>query len=340
MTLFNMDLALSANWLPLFFLFAMGLSIMLYVVLDGYDLGVGILMRSVDDAKKDEMISSIGPFWDANETWIVLGVGILLIAFPMAHGAILHDLYLPAAIMLMALILRGVSFDFRVKVNIEQKPLWNTLFFIGSLMATFCQGVMIGRVIVGLENTLYAWLFAILVGICLPFGYCLLGATWLILKAEGELQRMAITWAKKNLLMTGVCILIISAATPLISQQMFEKWFSYPNILYLAPIPILTLVCFYLIVRRLNKIAGGNPSREWSPFVLTVAIFILSFAGIAYSLFPYLILNKMDIWQAASATESLWVIFIGVALVLPAILAYTFMTYRIFWGKAKPLSYY
>lgn len=335
-----MDFSLAQNWLPMFFLFALGLSIFLYVILDGYDLGVGILLNAVGDSEKDQMISSIGPFWDANETWIVLGVGVLLIAFPMAHGVILHDLYLPAAFMLMALILRGVSFDFRVKVNVEQKPLWNALFFIGSLVATFCQGVMIGRVILGLENSLYAWLFAILVGICLPFGYCLLGATWLILKAEGGLQIKAITWARKSLFMTGVCILIISAATPLVSHQMFEKWFSFPNILYLSPIPLLIVLCFALIIQRLKRIAGGNLHREWSPFLLTVAIFTLSFIGIAYSLFPYLVINKIDIWQAASATESLWVIFIGVVVVLPAILAYTFMTYRIFWGKTKPLSYY
>ncbi len=335
-----MDITLAANWLPLFFLFALGLSIMLYVVLDGYDLGVGMLLNSVDDHEKDLMIASIGPFWDANETWIVLGVGILLIAFPMAHGVILYDLYLPSAIMLMSLILRGVSFDFRVKVNIEQKPLWNLLFFLGSFGATFCQGIMIGRVILGLQPTLYAWLFAILVGICLPFGYSLLGATWLILKTEGELQTKAIGWARKNLLMTGVCILIISAATPWVSQEMFLKWFDFPNIIFLSPIPILTLLCFYLIHRRLKKIEGGHPMREWAPFLLTVAIFILSFIGIAYSLFPYLVLNQIDIWQAASATESLWAIFWGTVIVLPAILAYTFMTYRIFWGKAKPLTYY
>jgi cytochrome d ubiquinol oxidase subunit II len=335
-----MDYTLAQNWLPLFFLVAMGISILLYVVLDGYDLGVGILMNSVEDPEKDVMISSIGPFWDANETWIVLGVGVLLIAFPMAHGIILHDLYLPAALMLMFLVLRGISFDFRAKVPVQQKHVWNRLFFIGSLGATFCQGVMIGRVILGLEPGIYPWLFACLVGVCLPFGYSLLGASWLILKTEGELQIKAIDWARKNLFMTGVCILVISAATPWVSGHALDKWFEFPNIIFLAPIPLLTIACFYFINRRLRKIEGGKIYREWGPLVLSMGIFILSFIGIAYTMFPYLVLNQMDIWQAAAATESLWVIFWGVAIVLPAILAYTFITYRIFWGKTEALSYY
>ena len=159
----SIDYTQASIWLPLFFFVAMGFAMLSYVVLDGYDLGIGMLLNRASDHNKDMMIASIGPFWDANETWIVLGVGLLLVAFPLAHGPILTELYLPVAAMLMGLILRGVSFDFRVKVNIEQKPLWNLLFYIGSLIASVSQGIMIGRLIVGFDSGILGWVFSLLV---------------------------------------------------------------------------------------------------------------------------------------------------------------------------------
>ncbi|MEY4399462.1 MAG: hypothetical protein RLZZ539_791 [Pseudomonadota bacterium] len=311
-----------------------------YVVLDGYDLGVGILLKRAGDADKDVMISSIGPFWDANETWLVLGVGILLVAFPFAHGIVLTELYLPVAIMLAGLILRGVSFDFRAKVNLAQKPLWNFLFYFGSLVTAVSQGVMIGRHIIGYESGVLGWVFAALVGICLPAGYALLGATWLIMKTEGSLQLRAISWARASLWLTGLGIALISAATPYFSPEIMSRWFSYPNILWLAPIPIATAFLFLITDRALHQLKANPSQREWLPFTATVAIFWLSFFGIAYSLFPYLIVDRMTVWQAAASTQSLWVIFWGAIVVLPTILAYTLFSYRIFKGKTQPLSYY
>lgn len=335
----SMNLSNPDNWLPLFFFGAMGVAILLYVILDGYDLGVGILMRGQSNSDKDMMIASIGPFWDANETWLVLGVGILLIAFPLAHGDILQELYLPVSFMIMSLIIRGVSFDFRAKVNIEQKPLWNFLFFCGSLGATLCQGFMIGRVIIGFDHTLNGWIFAFLVAICLPFGYSLLGASWLILKTEGNLQKNAVRWAKKSLFLTAVCIAIISVATPYFSSQIYTKWLNGHNPLFLAPIPLITGFLFVKIYLKLLTIEKGDSSREWLPFLYSVVIFLLAFLGIGYSMFPYLIVDKVNIWDAAAATESLWFIFWGAIIVLPAILLYTVFTYKIFWGKSKHLSY-
>jgi cytochrome d ubiquinol oxidase subunit II len=318
----------------------MGFAMLSYVVLDGYDLGVGILLKRAGDADKDVMISSIGPFWDANETWLVLGVGILLVAFPFAHGIVLTELYLPVAIMLAGLILRGVSFDFRAKVNLAQKPLWNFLFYFGSLVTAVSQGVMIGRHIIGYESGLLGWIFAALVGICLPAGYALLGATWLIMKTEGSLQLRAISWARASLWLTGLGIALISAATPYFSPEIMSRWFSYPNILWLAPIPIATAFLFLITDRALHQLKANPSQREWLPFTATVAIFWLSFFGIAYSLFPYLIVDRMTVWQAAASTQSLWVIFWGAIVVLPTILAYTLFSYRIFKGKTQPLSYY
>ena len=175
----------NGGWLPVVFLALMGISMLAYVVLDGYDLGVGILLRRVEDGEKDIMISSIGPFWDANETWLVLGVGILLVAFPMAHGVILGELYLPVALMLLGLILRGVAFDFRVKARAAHKHLWNNAFYAGSVLASFSQGVMLGLYITGFKNGWAEYGFAIITGLCLCAGYALLGAGWLIMKTEG-----------------------------------------------------------------------------------------------------------------------------------------------------------
>ena len=334
------DISQASGWLPLFFLIAMGIAVLSYVVLDGYDLGVGILLNQATDDEKDMMISSIGPFWDANETWLVLGVGLLLVAFPLAHGIILTELYIPVAIMLAGLILRGVSFDFRVKVQSHQKPLWNFLFYLGSLIASIAQGVMIGRHIVGFEAGLLGWLFALIVGACVPAGYALLGSTWLIMKSEGALQMKAIRWAKISLGFTALGIALISITTPFFSPEIMSKWFSMPNIIYLSPIPLATLLLFIVIERTLHKLTLIPHQKIWLPFVASVAIYWLAFFGIAYSLFPYIIVNQMTIWQAAASTESLWLIFWGAAFVLPAILIYTLYSYRVFWGKTVPMSYY
>jgi len=329
-----------SGWLPLFFLVAMGIAMVAYVVLDGYDLGVGILLNQASESEKDVMISSIGPFWDANETWLVLGVGVLLIAFPMAHGIILTELYLPVGIMLAGLILRGVSFDFRAKAHLSQKAVWNFLFFFGSFLAAASQGVMVGREVIGFDSGYLGWIFSFIVALCLPAGYALLGASWLIMKTSGELQLKAVGWARKCLLLTALGVGIISVATPLFSAEIAAKWFNFPNVFFLLPFPVLTLACFIFIDLHLLKMQMEKPAPVWAPFALSVTIFVLAFLGIAYSMFPYIVVDKMTIWQAASATESLWVIFWGAVVVLPTIIGYTIYSYKIFWGKTEPLSYY
>ncbi|QKM62532.1 cytochrome BD ubiquinol oxidase subunit II [Polynucleobacter antarcticus] len=318
----------------------MGLSFLLYVVLDGYDLGVGILLRRTHDAHQDVMVASIGPFWDANETWLVLAVGLLLVAFPYAHGVVLTELYLPATLMLMFLILRGVSFDFRAKANITQKPLWNLMFFSGSLGASLMQGLMIGRVVVGFDSGWQGWLFSSIVALFLPVGYSLLGACWLIMKTEGDLQKQAVHWAQKSLWLSACGIAVVSIATPWFSQDIFHKWFSLPNFFWLSPIPLVTLLLFILIHKVLSDFDHAHYHAQWIPFASTVGIFWLALIGIAYSLFPYLVVGQINIWQAAASTDSLWMIFWGAIVVLPLILAYTAYSYKVFWGKAEDLKYY
>lgn len=327
------------EWLPIVFAGLMGLSMLLYVVLDGYDLGVGILLRQADAAQKDVMIASIGPFWDANETWLVLGVGLLLVAFPAAHGIILGALYLPVAFMLVGLIVRGVAFDFRVKVHDEHKPFWNTAFHAGSLLAALSQGFMLGLYITGLEYDLAGVGFGIAIALCLVAGYTLLGAGWLIMKTEGDLRRRAIGWARRSLWFTGIGIVAVSLATPLVSPRIFEKWFALPNLFLLMPIPLLTALLFMACLQALVRLGLGTPQREWVPFAASIGMFVLAFAGLAYSIVPYLVIDRMTLWEAAAAPESLRIMLFGAAVTLPAILAYSAYSYRVFWGKTSELNY-
>ena len=327
-------------WLPVIFLVLMGLAMLLYVLLDGFDLGVGVLLRGATDAQKDVMISSIGPFWDANETWLVLGIGLLLVAFPLAHGVILTALYLPVALMLAGLILRGVAFDFRVKAQDDHKAVWNRIFFGGSVLTSLAQGYMLGMHVVGYDPTWINIGFACLIALCVVAGYALLGAGWLIMKTDGDLQKRAVGWARRSLWMTGLGVAAVSLMTPLVSARIFEKWFSMPNLLVLSPIPLLTLVLFVLVERNLRTLPREGDRFCWLPFAGTVGIFVLAFLGLAYSLYPNLVVNKITIWDAASAPESLMLILVGTLIVLPVILGYTIFSYRVFWGKARELTYY
>jgi cytochrome d ubiquinol oxidase subunit II len=337
------DFTQATAWLPLVFAFVMALAMLAYVILDGYDLGVGVLLNSAEDSQKDSMIASIGPFWDANETWLVLGVGVLLVAFPLAHGVILGALYLPVAFMLVALTLRGVAFDFRVKARTEHKPLWDKAFFIGSLLASISQGFMLGSLITGFKGDEVSNLFSLLIGLCMVAAYALLGAGWLIMKSEGALQLKAIAWARKSLWLTAAGVAAISLATPMISARIFEKWFSFPNVIMLFPIPAVTLALFLVIARSLkrlpSRLAQNNQYGAAVPFACTVGVFVLAFYGLGYSLFPWLVVDQISIWQAASSTAALQVIFYGVLVVLPVIIGYTVYAYRVFWGKSTVLKY-
>ena len=318
--------------LPVIFAALMGLAMLLYVLLDGYDLGVGMLIAGAERDEHDVMVASIGPFWDANETWLVLGIGVLLTAFPRAHGMILGELYLPVAAMLVGLVFRGVAFELRVKARGWQRELWNWLFWAGSFLAAFSQGLMLGRYVSGFSGGPGEWLFAILVGASLCGGYVLLGATWLIMKTEGALQRKAIAWSRWGLAWVALGIALVSAATPLTSETVRSRWFDFPQALWAMPLPIATLAAGIWVWKSLGK-------SEWGPFAGAAAIFALAFAGLAYSLFPYLVLDRLTIWQAATYPESLAFVLAGALVTLPFILGWTVYVYRVFRGKARPDAY-
>jgi cytochrome d ubiquinol oxidase subunit II len=321
--------------LALIFAALMGVSILAYVVLDGYDLGVGMLMPAADAQQQNRMVNSIGPFWDANETWLVLGIGILLIAFPAAHGVILQALYLPVAAMLAGLMLRGVAFEFRMKAEGWHRELWNWLFWFGSFLASFAQGVMLGRWITGFEPGAGYWLFAFLVGAALCGGYVLMGAVWLIARTEGELQQKAFAWARWGLLWVALGVALVSLGTPLVSATVYKKWFSMPQLPFLMLLPAASLA---LGIRLWFLTKGTALKNEWSPFFYALGIFVLAFAGLAFSIFPWLVIDRIGLWQAAHHS-ALQVTLVGALVVLPFIIAYNVLAYRIFRGKAMENLY-
>jgi cytochrome d ubiquinol oxidase subunit II len=318
--------------LPVVFTVLMGAAILAYVVLDGYDLGVGMLMPAAERHEQDRMVASIGPFWDANETWLVLGIGLLLVAFPVAHGDILGALYIPVAAMLVGLMLRGVAFELRIKAEGWHRELWNWLFWAGSTLAAFAQGLMLGRYITGFAPGAGYWLFALVTGASLCGGYVLLGATWLILRTDGPLQQKAVAWARWGLLWIALGVALVSLGTPLVSETVREKWFSFPRFLYVSLLPLATLAAWLWVWVSLRK-------SEIKPFAGAVTIFALAFAGLAYSLFPYVVIDRLTIWEAAAHPSALIFLLVGTSIVLPFIVGYTVWSYRVFRGKAAGGTY-
>ena len=325
--------------LPLVFAAVMGLAILVYVLLDGYDLGVGMLLPAATPEQQNRMVNSIGPFWDANQTWLVLGVGILLVAFPAAHGVVLTALYLPVVAMLIGLMLRGAAFEFRVKALGWHRELWNWLFWLGSFLASFAQGFMLGRYITGFDSGFGFLLFAAVVGAGLCGGYVLLGATWLVLRTEGGLQRKAIVWARWGLAWTGLGIGLVSLGTPLVAASVREKWFETSWTLVLMLLPLATLLSGAAMWRTCGRLLRGERASQLAPFAYAALIFVLAFAGLAYSLFPYVVIERITIWQAAADPSALRVVFYGALVVVPLIAGYTVFSYRIFRGKAGESLY-
>lgn len=326
-------------WLPIIFIGLTGLAVLVYALLDGYDLGVGLLVPFAKNDDRDTMIASIGPFWDANETWLVLAVGLILIAFPEAHSAILTSLYLPAFVLLLGLILRGVAFDFRAKARASHKGRWDRVFASGSLLATLAQGYMLGRYVTAFDASLLAYAFALLSALCVTAAYALNGASWLIMKTEGELQQYAAVAAKWSGVLALIGIASVSLVNPLMNATVWDKWLALPAVFLLMLIPLGVAVLFTVLFTYLRHFPHGNDVGSWVPFAATAGIFVLSFLALGYSYFPDIIPGQLTIWEAASAPESLLFILVGVAIVLPAIIIYTLYMYWVFRGKAGVLDY-
>lgn len=330
------------EWLPLAFICLMGIAVITYAILDGYDLGVGILLP-LDNAReqeRDTMISSIGPFWDANETWLVLAVGLLLIAFPAAHSIIMRELYLPVTFLLSGLILRGVAFDFRAKAPTNNKQAWDRAFKGGSLLASLSQGYMLGKYVSGFDTSIGAVIFSVLSAVGVSAAYAFIGGAWLVMKTEGDLQKRAAWWTRRCGWLTALGILLVCIVNPLLDDGIFLKWFAFPQLILVLPYPLVCLGLFIISDRYLKNMPHHKDFGCWIPFVSAACIFFLCFQGLAYSFFPHIVPGQLTIWEAASASESLMFILVGAIIVVPTILAYTVFSYRVFWGKARELNYY
>lgn len=334
------DWLFASQNLPIVFAALMAIAVLVYAILDGYDLGVGVLLSMDNQVHRDVSIASIGPFWDANETWLVLAVGLLLVAFPQAHSEILRSLYLPATFMLIGLILRGVAFDFRAKVPVTQKHRWDWIFKIGSILTSMTQGFMLGMFVMGLEYTPLAIAFGLLSGVGVTTAYALIGSCWLIMKTDGVLQQRALRWAKRTGVIAFMGILLVCFINPIINPFVFERWLTPPLGYLISAIPLLCFSMFALGYQVLKRMPQDNHQGDWVPFLMTSIVFICCFVGLALSFYPYIVPQKLTIFETASAPESLRIMLVGTLIVLPMIAGYTVFAYRAFSGKAQALSYY
>jgi cytochrome d ubiquinol oxidase subunit II len=326
--------------LPLIWALLIATAVFLYVVLDGFDLGLGILFPTARSAtERDVMMNSVAPVWDGNETWLVLGGGGLYAVFPLAYAILMPALYAPIFAMLFGLVFRGVVFEFRFKSSEQRRWIWDIAFFLGSLTAALAQGVILGAIVQGIavEGRAYAggwldWLtpFSVMTGVAVVIGYALLGATWLIWKCEGPMQDhfrgLAMTLMFAMLAMIG----IVSLWTPALDPAIAARWFAMPQIFYTAPVPLMVLGLAVVLFKSLNG------TRDALPFLASLALFLVTFAGLGISLYPNIVPPGITIWDAAAPDSSLEFLLAGAAVLIPMILAYSAYAYWIFRGKVRP----
>ncbi len=324
-------------YLPVIWAGLIGTAVALYVILDGFDLGLGILFPTTKtEPERDQIMASIAPFWDGNETCLVLGGAGLLVAFPLAYSIIMPAMYLPVIVMLLGLIFRGVAFEFRTVSR--SKTWWNVAFVGGSSVAAFSQGVILGGLIQGIkiENGQFAggtfdWAtpFALWCGVSLVAGYALLGATWLIMKTEGAVADRAKQQARLALLAVLVCMGIVSLWTPLAQERIAARWFSLPNFYYLAPVPVVTALVAFLCWRWIET------RRDALPFLAAIALFLLGYLGLVISNYPFLVPPTLTVWDTAAVPASQIFMLIGTLVLLPMIIGYFVLIFWIFRGKVR-----
>ena len=329
--------------LPMFFAFIIAFAILAYVVMDGFDLGIGILFPLLPVGReRDSAINSVAPVWDGNETWLVMGGGGLLAAFPLAYGMILSALYAPIIAMLLALVFRGVAFEFRWRDQ-RHRPLWDLAFTGGSIVAALAQGITLGALLQGIavQNRTYAggwfdWLtpFSLLVGVSLVCGYALLGSTWLVMKSEGPLQERCHRLAFRLGIATIVAMAAVSAATPFLRDAYWMRWFAWPQVLFTAQVPLLVAIVTFVLFWSLRR------GHHYTPFLMALALFGLGLAGLGISLYPYVVPPSVSIWDAAAPDDSLKFMLPGVLVIVPIILAYTGFSYWVFRGKTGHEGYH
>ncbi|WP_062013237.1 cytochrome d ubiquinol oxidase subunit II [Aureimonas sp. AU4] len=323
--------------LPLLWAFILAFAVLAYVVLDGFDLGIGILFPFLKrHENRDTAMNTVAPFWDGNETWLILGGGGLFAVFPLAYAVLMPALYAPIIAMLLALIFRGVAFEFRWR-TVRWRGVWDLSFFAGSLVAAFAQGVSLGAIVQGIEVSgraygggWFDWAtpFSMMTGVAVAVGYALLGATWIVMKTEGPLNRLAARYALFLGAGTVLAIAVVSAWMPFLQPSFYSRWLTFPQILAVAPIPALVALSAWSLWKGLR-----NPISGRRPFLSALALFALSFAGIGISFYPNILPPALTIWQAAAPDSSLVFLLVGASVLIPLILAYMTYSYWVFRGK-------
>jgi cytochrome d ubiquinol oxidase subunit II len=323
--------------------FIIAFAVFAYVVMDGFDLGLGILFPFFPHkADRDVMMNSVAPVWDGNETWLVLGGGGLFAAFPLAYAVVMPALYTPIIAMLVGLVFRGVAFEFRWRTQ-RERNLWDIAFACGSLIATLAQGIALGAILQGINvagrsygGGWWDWLtpFSILTGVSLVAGYGLLGASWLIMKTTGDLRERAYGLSRCFLGATLIAMAAVSLATPFLQAEYWRRWFEWPNIVLTAPVPLAVLAVTLLLIKSLAN------RQDYRPFLLSLALFALAYAGLGISMYPYIVPRSITIWQAAAPVNSQQFMLVGVAILIPIILIYTGFAYWVFRGKVDPKAGY
>lgn len=329
--------------LPVIWFGVIAFGVLMYVLMDGFVLGIGILAPFAEnDQQLDQMMNTAAPIWDGNETWLVLGGAGLLAAFPKAYAIILSGLYLPVLLMLIALVLRGVSFEFRFKAH-TSKHLWGTCFAAGSIAAAFAQGLILGVIVEGMPlhegrylGGAFSWFspFSMLTGVAVVFGYALLGSTWLIMKTDDGLQNIVYALTRPLVAVVVAFMGLVSASLPFLNSRIMERWFDSGHFIWLSPVPLLALINAVLLWRAVMRRA------EYAPFILALTFFALGFAGLILGVWPNLLPPDLSIWQAAAPPSSQGFVLVGTLIMMPAVLAYTWWSYSVFRGKVAANSGY
>ncbi|WP_417763476.1 cytochrome d ubiquinol oxidase subunit II [Shewanella sp.] len=326
--------------LPIIWAVIIALGVMIYIILDGFDLGIGILFPLIKDREqRDQMVNTVAPVWDGNETWLVLGGAALMAAFPVAYSVILSALYLPLILMLVGLIWRGVAFEFRFKAHtLEHRKFWDKAFFWGSLLATFCQGITMGSLVQGIntDNDVYIggmldWIspFSLFCGLGLVATYALLGSTWLIMKTSGQLQQLMCRYARPLTIILLVFIALVSVWTPLMSAAIKSRWFTLPHFWWFSPVPLLTLFTSWRLIKSVQQ------SPSYQPFLATLVLIFLGYSGLIISLWPTIVPPNISLIAASSPPESQGFALVGALLIIPMIIGYSAWSYYVFRGKVQ-----
>lgn len=333
------SLGVSANdptfWMPLVFMGLLFLLIAGGVVLDGFDIGVGMLLPLVPADERGRMMGLLSPWRDANEFWPLLGIGLFAAAFPLAWGVVFGKLYGPLALMALGIMLRSVAFEFRIRARAQMKPRWVFGFWLGSLATAFGQGLILGSMATGYQTTgEYGW-FTVLIGLCVVAAYVLLGAAWLVMRVDGDLQRRAARWGRHAIRWTAVGMVAASVMLGLANPGIFYKWSNPGGFATVAAVWAVMLLCFALAEMRLVRASKGESSHHWLPYVLCIVLYWLMLAGLGYSLFPYLVLDDMTLWDGTASLESMRLVLSAAVVGAPVVLIFNLWAYRAVFGKAR-----